>query len=323
MPLHRCLLIIVLLGRLALPITAQEDPADTPPALIRLSYFNAVDDLLVEAFFERLEAVMLEYDYTLDYVTLEDGDPQMHILFRPVANRSGTGQTQGGVTYVLNLFESPLHQLSHGLRPVLTDRAVLFSADPQSSAELTAGVLLFMFEECEFAVKIFDTIIEDQAETIPATIATFYRGTCAVMTDDQSAAITDLEAVLYDATGDYYGSTALNLAYAYIQDDRPQDSHTLLEDVVTSLETYDAGYADFLTGKAVLLAQELEDPARALLDLELALAATPNFAPAFFERGRIYQEQGNQEQAAQAFAQYLELAPDGPYAEEAREFLAP
>lgn len=64
-------------------------------------------------------------------------------------------------------------------------------------------------------------------------------------------------------------------------------------------------------------------PDEALRRLDEAQAADPSYADAWFVRGVVlFRGRGDAEGARAAFARYLELAPDGPYAEDARVVIA-
>jgi tetratricopeptide (TPR) repeat protein len=313
-------LILACLLLLSLQIThAQEENTAEEEDIIKLSYFNAADESIANEFLDLTITALEEYDVDVELVELEDGDPDIHILFRPVGNRSSSAQTNG-VTYVLNLFKTPLSAISHALDPVLADRAVIFAAPVDIASELTTAVMLFSIGECEFATKILDDITEEVESPIWDYHINFYQGHCALLEEDYENAQLYFEDVLYDIVGDYYPSSAVNLAYIYLITEQDEIAATLLQDLKDAIPTWSNDYAAIVTRRAVLFAQ-IEDYETALADLNEALNSNPNYAPAYYERGLVYYAQGDESAAQADMEKYIELAPDGDYVTDAEERL--
>ncbi len=318
--MRRLLLIIILvccwgvvsLAKAQSPVTAQSD-AQT----ITLSYFNAVEEDVVQAYLTELTLGLADYDLTLDLVDYETGNPMVHVLFRPSAIREVDGSN---VTYVLNLFRTPLTDLSHSLDVTLNDDAVIFAANPSTSAVFSLGVLLLVADRCEDALKIFDDLERTITTPIWIDYLRFYRGHCALLAEDYPTAITHFESVLFTPSGDYYWASALNLAYAYHLDDQTVQSLALMQTITQNIPAWSTEYSAVMTRLAVLYI-ELDMLDTALEHIELAFSVDQLHRPAYYERAVLHLLVGDVSAARADLLTYLELVPNGEYTLQAQQTL--
>lgn len=83
---------------------------------------------------------------------------------------------------------------------------------------------------------------------------------------------------------------------------------------------YNTTLAELYTirGEIIFLIYEWD---RVLENFNQAIELDPNYAPAYFQRGVLYYTMSQRENALADFEHYLELAPDGLYAEEAAQYI--
>jgi lipoprotein NlpI len=102
--------------------------------------------------------------------------------------------------------------------------------------------------------------------------------------------------------------------------EEPETGFQLMEEVIAVLPPWAPDIADVYTRRAMLYALVGNHEA-ALTDFETALTQNPGFAPCFYYRGLYYADRGEIESARADLTHYLELQPDGKFAEEATEYL--
>ena len=73
-----------------------------------------------------------------------------------------------------------------------------------------------------------------------------------------------------------------------------------------------------LRGQIVLLTYEWD---AVLADYNIAIDLDPTYPDPYFHRGVLFYTQGPRERALPDFEHYLELAPDGPFADKAAQYL--
>ncbi|GAB4329552.1 MAG: hypothetical protein Kow00117_15520 [Phototrophicales bacterium] len=286
---------------------------------VRVSYFSATTTDIVDVFFQSLEAQLAENDLTLEIVELETGDPMLHILFRPLNPRGPSAQTEADTVYVLNPLQSPFEYPS--LTTILTDRAVIIAAPPEISAQFATGLLLFIIGNCETNTTDLFIALQGAVEN-PAweDQLNFYLGNCALINEEYQTAIDFFSLVQNDALNNPYWSPAINTSFAYIMLGESETGFQLLEDLIALLPAWSPDIADVLTRRAMLYALTNNQSA-ALNDFETALTTNPNFAPCFYYRGIYYADLGQFDAARADLQRYLELAPEGEFAESALEYL--
>ena len=286
---------------------------------VKVSYFNAASDDIVTLFFSALETQLTSNDLTLEIVELETGDPMMHVLFRPLSPRGGLAQSEDATAYVLNLLDSPFEQPA--LATILTDQAVIVSAPPEVSAQLTTALLLFVIGRCDEATTEMLIGLHGAVENpLWENQLNFYLGNCAIMNEEYEDALAYFALTQNDALGMPYWSTAINMSFVYIMMEEPETGFQLMEEVIAVLPPWAPDIADVYTRRAMLYALVGNHEA-ALTDFETALTQNPGFAPCFYYRGLYYADRGEIESARADLTHYLELQPDGKFAEEATEYL--
>ncbi|MFW5691878.1 MAG: tetratricopeptide repeat protein [Chloroflexota bacterium] len=322
----RMCILLIFLSLTFNTLRAQEDTEVEPdprPTEIRLSYFDAVEDGTAARFIATLMEQIATYDLTLTLVELETGDPLIHVLFRPAAPRptdtDSSGQP-GGITTIVNLFETPLETVSHALRPVPFERAVAFAAPPEAAAHMTLALALFAAGYIEEAAPQFEALTtEDYGPPWSLTLS-YYSGLCALLLEDYESAAAFFAAVIPPPDDTIAWPATVNLAYIDLQNAEIDAARARLDAMMDSVPEWSTDYADALTRRAVLLGTTGEVDT-ALTDLNLALATDPQYGPAYYERGVLLHVQGDTAAAAADLTRYLELMPDGPYADEARLLL--
>lgn len=153
-----------------------------------------------------------------------------------------------------------------------------------------------------------------------------------------------------------------NLAYAYLQLDQAEKAFTLMNQVVEAAKTFTykqfsidalfkraelyslvSNYDDAIDDLSAAIELAPQDPElyilrgqmylnlyewdKSLEDFNAAIELAPRYADAYFQRGVLYYSilqtgQELREEALADFQHYLELAPDGEHAEQAREYAA-
>lgn len=311
-----CIILLLSMG-----LSAQ-DETEEPEEItnLRVSYFSATSEEIITVFFESLEMELANYGLTLEIVELETGEPMMHVLFRPLSPRSPAAQTEDATAYVLNLLDSPFEYPS--LATILTDRAVIVSAPPETSAQLATALLLFLIGECEETTSEMLTGLQGAVDNpLWENQLNFYLGNCALLNEEYEAALEFFALTQNDALGNPYWSTAINMTYAHIMLEDPETGFQLLEDTIALLPPWAPDIADVYTRRAMLYAL-VGDQTAALTDFETALMKNPSFAPCFYYRGVYYADLGQAESARADLQRYLELQPEGEFAESATEYLA-
>lgn len=123
-------------------------------------------------------------------------------------------------------------------------------------------------------------------------------------------------------SGDDYNDALLNSAQLYALMSR-------YDDAIVNLTIYSDRFGNRIPGIFVLRGQmylNIYEWGKSLADYNTAIELNPNYAEAYFQRGVLYYsilQTGNslREEALADFRHYLELASDGPHAEEARRYI--
>ncbi|PJF41523.1 MAG: tetratricopeptide repeat protein [Chloroflexi bacterium] len=116
------------------------------------------------------------------------------------------------------------------------------------------------------------------------------RAQIQALTFDYDAAITDLDDAIDIAEDHIFQITQPRLAELYVQ-----------------------------RAQHILLIYEWD---RVLADYNTAIELAPDYADAYYHRGLLFYTQGVREDALTDFAHYLELAPDGEFADDAAQYIA-
>jgi tetratricopeptide (TPR) repeat protein len=231
----------------------------------------------------------------------------------------------------LRLLQSPLADLS----PILHERAgghvIWYGSVPS-----TLALIYYKRGECP---REFWAILAYFGEyALP-----FYEAGCAALKGDYATAISNYESLAYATKSE---RAAINLAWAYIKNNQPEDARNiinkflvseellpyraqleaLLFDYAGALASIDAALeinpdnAEFHTirGEIHLLLYEWEN-ARA--DFNQAVELDPLYADAYFQRGILHYTMIERSAAIVDFEQYLTLAPHGRYAEQAAKYI--
>ncbi|TVR18591.1 MAG: hypothetical protein EA396_14755 [Anaerolineaceae bacterium] len=317
MRLTVCVIFILCLGVMTVYADDADDDAPAEPTAITLSYFNAVDDTTFDRYMMELMFGLLDYDLELQIVDYDADDPMVHVLLQPATSRD---DQRDNVTYMLNLLQTPFSELSHGIAPTLTERAVIFSADPVPSATFTLSILLMLIEDCENAVKLYDDLEVASSSPIWRDHLIFHRGHCSLLDEEYASAVTYFQSVLYAPTGDYYWASALNLSYAYLFNEQPHEARAMLAAIGQDLPVWSTQYSEVMTRRAALYVA-LDDMPAALESIAAAFTVDQLYRPAFYQRGVILAALGDTDAARDDMLMYLELLPRGIYAEQAQDFL--
>jgi tetratricopeptide (TPR) repeat protein len=316
--IRRFMILVTMLCCLTGGVNSQSPDSLSPQAnVITLSYFNAVEDVIAQSYFSELRLNLADYGLELDIVDYETGSPMAHVLFHPTTSRELEG---GNVTYVLNLFRTPMTTLSHGIDTTLFDSAVIFAANPAISAMLSTGVLLFATDHCDHALKIFDDLEAVITTSLWLDHVRFYRGQCAILQEDYPAATAYFESVLYTPTGDYYWASALNLAYVHYLAEDHEQALARLDEISQAIPEWSIEYSEVMTRLAVLYA-ELDRLDAAFEHIDRAFSVAQLYLPAYYERGILYHVIGDASAAREDLQYYLERVPNGEYTLEAQEAL--
>lgn len=108
-----------------------------------------------------------------------------------------------------------------------------------------------------------------------------------------------------------------NLGLAYkAKGDLQTARDTFLEAVRVNPAMVKAGYM------LAVVYRELKDIERAFDQLNKVLAAQPNYADAQCLMGFLYRDKGRPDLARKRFEQYLQLAPNGEWAKQVKEWLS-
>lgn len=197
-----------------------------------------------------------------------------------------------------------------------------------------------------------------QSDPIRASAASFYLGNCQLMDGQYASAEEYFRQSLImsdDVPIRMQINISANLAWTYLQLQQPDEAFPIMDRLIEVLSEfssnkpvaealsrraqlhalafqYDEAVADMnlavqldasnpalyvLRGQMVLLTYEWD---AVLADYEKAIALDRNYADAYFYRGVLYYTQGPREKAFEDFSQYLQLAPGGPHAVEARQY---
>lgn len=248
--------------------------------------------------------------------------------------------------------KSPLQQLS----PVLADTELAISFEPiEVAADMLAGFLLYLEGDCKSAQTYWEQVVgstrtqDDDAQII------VLQGNCALLQGDYAEAISiyesaeelaDVESESFNLAWAYLqvgkpevalemadhliemvASNPLNQvvglvkrsqlhALAFHFDEAIADMTAAIE-IAENNSDFTAEYMAYLyteRGQRILLTYEWD---RVLADYNRAIELDPEYAPAYFHRGVLFYTQGPRENALPDFRRYLELAPEGEFADEA------
>jgi tetratricopeptide (TPR) repeat protein len=207
-----------------------------------------------------------------------------------------------------------------------------------------------------FEAMLDDTEIPE----LKAAVSHFYQANCAIMDGDYALAAKELEGIetqIEDDTVGFYLYPNFNLAWTYLQIGRTDDAISLMNRIANSsigklhdsytlatraefymlVPHYDNALADINAalelepnnngfyiqrGQVYLNLYEWD---KSLGAFNTAIELAPEYADAYFQRGVLYYSilqtgQELREEALTDFRHYLELAPDGEYADQAREY---
>ena len=206
------------------------------------------------------------------------------------------------------------------------------------------------------------SIKDDGSRRYTQSSVAFYQANCALIRDDFEAARMYYESALEISDEDLYlfANTVTNAAWTYLQLGMNDKAFNLMEKAVQSepdcvLWNTLCNRVDILTARAQLyaLAFRFDDAIvdmnaaidimpdnprlyvqrgqivmllyewdRVLENYDRALALDPDYVDAYFYRGVLYYSLLEREQALADFQQYLEFAPAGELAVEAKENIA-
>jgi tetratricopeptide (TPR) repeat protein len=241
----------------------------------------------------------------------------------------------------------------------------------EAIAALTAGLIVYSLGNCDDAIPYFNDVLASSIVentfmsgsggfNPPITdYLTFYRGNCALMSEDYDLAISEYNSFSDEAL--FYGTIAAptNLAWTYLQIGRHEQAFHVMDQMLEAVSSglnnyprkqveahvsraqlyalafrYDEALADMdaaieldptnpelyvLRGQITLYLYEWD---RALADYNRAIELDPDYADAYYYRGVLFYTQGYREDARADFRRYLDLAPDGDHAADAAQYIA-
>jgi tetratricopeptide (TPR) repeat protein len=252
---------------------------------------------------------------------------------------------------VLSQISSLLHDTTR------ENHGTIITAPVDEAAQLSAAIVLFGFNRCDEAIPYLKDL---QTSADLNEQANLYLGNCALLQENYAAAIENFEAILYDAGGSPFTTTATKIAWSYMQLGQQTEAFETINLAVSDEWSSDAGKANALSNRAQLyilisdydsaitdmdaaITLDAKNPAlyslrgqiylnlyewdKSLDDFNRAIELAPEYADAYFQRGVLYYSilqtgQELREEALADFRHYLELAPDGEHAEQAREYAA-
>ncbi len=203
-----------------------------------------------------------------------------------------------------------------------------------NGALLVSGITHVYSSQPETALDPLERFVELRKDTPMANIDTaletayYFLGTSYVKLDRPNDAITALEAALSISPTD--ADALYQLGLAYQADNQPEAAlkyyHKAVRLVPDFVEAYNSmidSYAaleqtDHIVYAGGLQALCLEDHETALIYLESATQALPDFAPAFLGLGLAHEQAGKLQMAAAAIERALELDPDDYAAQHAQ-----
>ncbi len=242
------------------------------------------------------------------------------------------------------------------ISPLLQDTVrEIFTAPEDEAARLSTAIVLYGFNRCAEAVPY---LIDLQISADLSRQANLYLGNCALVQEDYPAAIEAFEAILFDPGGSPFTAVAAKLAWSYLQLGQHEKAFEVIDLDVNDEWASVAGKAQALSKRAqfnalisnhnaaiddmntaialtphepdlyILRGQiylNLYEWDKSLEDFNTAIELAPDYAEAYFQRGVLYYSilqtgQELREEALADFRHYLELAPDGPYAVQARDY---
>lgn len=270
------------------------------------------------------------------------------------------------------LFAHPLFPLMHftGIYEILLTIQGENTPAVDAAHNFLMGMSLYSIDRCDLADNFFEEAQNNASELIsgweiePETrrdasaIIAFYRGNCALMQDKYTDAQNYFEQSVVGESGDINFSPTVNLAWTYLQLERPDDAFSLLDGLVDSQSNnemrivalqfrsqlyalafrFDEAIADMDAaieldpanpllyverGQRIALLYEWD---RALADYNSAIELDPDYTDAYYYRGLLYASAPEgveaRAEAIADFQRYLDLAaPLGTHIEDAQRYI--
>lgn len=232
--------------------------------------------------------------------------------------------------------------------------------EPDSAISAISGFALYIIGDCEQAIPYLLSDDVHGASYDLSTIMTFYAANCYLITGEYQNAAAYFTSVLDAQYGNHLPALN-NLGWAYLKMGSPEYATSIFDFAISEANSpdwyraillsrraqlyalafdYDSAIADMDTaielaeendldnttlaelytirGEIIFLIYEWD---RVLDNFNHAIELDPTYAPAYFQRGILYYTMTLREEALADFQTYLELEPDGIYADQAQDYI--
>jgi tetratricopeptide (TPR) repeat protein len=225
-----------------------------------------------------------------------------------------------------------------------------------STINAITGFTLYILGDCQQALPYLTSDKASGEEANLAAVMSFYAGNCSLILGEYQDAVAYFTSVLDANYGNHLPSLN-NMAWAYLQMGSPEyatsifdfaientaesylptlfshraqlyalafDYDSAIADIDSAIESAEENDFDNITlaelytlrGEIIFLIYEWD---RVLDNFNYAIELDPSYAPAYFQRGILYYTMAQRELALADFETYLELIPEGEYAEQAQD----